>query len=270
MSEEPQGQEGPEQERSASPYFARRDLKILIGGALLLLALLTPIYLMLKRQAERHVCSSNLAAIATALGTYSELFDDRFPPAFAEAKTDTPLLDEGARPFTWASLLSEHLSSRASFRCPSARQEELATSQHPTRVGRGIWTSYGIFAPIAGRPRSQVDTPGASVVLAESTNGGAAKTFDPLPLLDLAGRPTWDGFLLGFQDGNRLPSERSEFITRLAFPNSNGPSFRRDGPSRHDMGIFVLFADGRRGVITPPEAKVTRAAGKITGYWAGR
>jgi hypothetical protein len=65
-------------------------------------------------------------------------------------------------------------------------------------------------------------------------------------------------------------SPDSKFVTRLAFPETKDGKFSETGKTRHDAGINVLFCSGRRSLLKPSSAEISRLGkgGRATGYWA--
>ncbi len=279
--------------QKGSQYISRKDLRWL-GIFLLAFALiLIPVWLHLKRQGEKAACSNNMRAVSAAVLLYSEQNDERLPIAFYPDAEGSPVLDNGF-PITWATMVQEGMSARASFRCPSAKPEEL-TLVVPRQGTKPIELTYGMFAGASGRTARNYESPGSSVLLSETSNFGANETHNPTPFLDENGEPMKnDGFVIGLEGTNAqgpLLKERLDEIladenrndgdplkkglkapswtTRLAFPTTAGAKFREDGPSRHGPGIHVIFIDGRLGIIRPNAARVDLDGSTASGRrWA--
>lgn len=264
LSATPYDPDEPEGSSRASEYITPKDLRRL-GLALIPIALLLiPVYLTLRENANRHVCSGNFKAMYDAMAIYASLYDDRFPPAFAESAPGKPLLDDRGRPFTWASLVFDSMSRRYGFRCPSAKSEENAVAQHPTVSAETLVTSYGLYVALSARPKSFIDRPSQTALIAETANKGARGTLNPHPL------DGPDGFLIGYDTGNDEPTPQTKYVTRLAFYDSAGGKFALGGGGRHGGRIHVLYADGQLGLITPPAARVEHLPPNLAGLWSTR
>ncbi|MBL8059391.1 MAG: hypothetical protein JNK63_01605 [Chthonomonas sp.] len=268
--------EADEPEGSAargSQYMSRKDLQR-IGIALVVFTVIAfPVYQHFKRQGEKAICSNNMRTMAQALLTYGVDNDGGLPLAYYSDNAGNPQLHQGL-PITWATFAQSGMNKRASFKCPSARGDE-AASVTPYSGRQAITLTYGMFAGAAGRAERQFDRPSETVLLAETSNGGANETFNPLPL----GKN--DGFLIGLDVSNaqggelktaldeiKLDRQRNEgdplkqglrepeFVTRLAFPGTRGHKFSGAGASRHDTGINVIYVDGSLGLLRPPSAAI--------------
>jgi hypothetical protein len=179
---------------------------------------------------------------------------------------DTPGLGSTGRPYTWASDVSEMMSPRASFKCPTATDAEVTWIEGRER---SIPLTYGMYAPYGGYLRNIVPNPDQTVLIAETTNFGALQTYDPVPFKTLEGDVVpFDGFVIGWDHSNREPSEHSKMVTRLAFPNTKDGAFTKDGPARHDGGIHALSASGAMlPLLKPSSARIAIRKGLPGGLW---
>ncbi len=278
-----EGFDADEPEGSAqrgSQYMSRKDLR-LIGVILLIFGLVSfPVWQHLKRQGEKATCSNNMRSIAQAILTYTTDNNDGMPIAFYPDADGNPVLERGL-PITWATLVENGKSERASFRCPSALPTEV-TEVTPLQSQTPIQLTYGMFAGASGRTERSYERPNESVLIGETSNNGARDTYNPRPF-----GPSFqnDGFLIGLDVSNQqgpLLKQDLDFIaadiqrgagdpekvgltgpkavTRLAFPDTGKGDFLENSISRHDNGIHVIYIDGRLGLIRPGAAKVDYSA----------
>lgn len=262
-SDEP---EGPRRD----PYLSKRDLKIALIALPILTAIMIPIYMQQRSLAERQRCASNLKAIFDATRLYSTENNDRYAPAYATANGDLPFLDGKGRPFTWATLLQPYMVARSSFRCPSADSLENVRAQHPASEKLTLESSYGMVTALSGYPVNLVANPSRTALIAETSDRGANRTYDPAPFKDEQGRPMPDGFLVGYDTGNGRHNEKTTSVTRLAFPGTASGRFLATGQTRHEGGNLFLFSEGNVELLPPPAAYVQRQARDLVGTWATR
>jgi hypothetical protein len=260
---DPQAPEDEGPRRSA--YLSRKDLKVLAIAIAVLLLLLLPIYHLLKKRSEKSLCSRNMAQIATALGLYAAEHDERFPPAYTTALgSQAPGPAENSQwPGTWGGDVIGSMQ-RGSLVCPSAQPDEIVQTAHPESSKRALPMTYGMYAPYGAYPRSSVENPDQVVLIAETSNLGSQGTFDPLPFSG------GDAFVIGWNNNNFDPDDSTRFVTRLAFPNSQGGVFDEEGPARHSENIHALSASGQLLRLKPNHAQVVivRSLGLPGGTWA--
>ncbi len=278
-----EGFDADEPEGSAqrgSQYMSRKDLR-LIGVILLVFGLVSfPVWQHLKRQGEKATCSNNMRSIAQAILTYTTDNNDGMPIAFYPDADGNPVLERGL-PITWATLVEQGKSERASFKCPSAQPAEV-TEVTPLQSQTPIQLTYGMFAGASGRTERSYERPNESVLIGETSNNGARDTYNPRPF-----GPKFknDGFLIGLDvsnqqgpllkqdldfiaadiqrgagDSEKLGLTSPKAVTRLAFPDTGTGNFLENSISRHDNGIHVIYLDGRLGLIRPGAAKVDYSA----------
>jgi len=107
--------------------------------------------------------------------------------------------------------------------------------------------------------------PGQSVLIADSLAGGKKGSMNPNPLL--AGN---DGFLLAAEDTNGVPSNRSQYIARLAvWRIDENEDWTADNlRSFHGRGVNVLMADGHITTRSPGIVVLERdAQGIVQSPW---
>jgi hypothetical protein len=267
---QPYDPSAPEGGSPGGAYVSKRDFRIILGGIVVLTVMLIPVYKVLERNSQKARCAQNVAAIANGLGQYAALHDDRFPPIMRTLGNGSPDLGASGLPYTWASDVQEFMNPRVNFLCPSARDEEIVRVE--SHNGGSIPVTYGMYAPYGGYLRSIIDNPDQTLLVAETSNYGGANTYDPEPYLDLSGNKIpHDAFAIGWSDGNLAASGASKYVTRLAFPDSAGGKFTKDGPSRHDAGIHAITAAGAASPLLKPEAAIIerRYANDLPqGLWA--
>jgi hypothetical protein len=268
LGTQPYDAQSPEDERpTRSSYLSVRDLRQLGIILFFFFLLMIPIYDHMKRQSEQSRCNHNIKEIGSALNQYAGLQDDRFPPIYVTGQGHEPDLDAQGRASTFATLLAPYMS-RATFQCPSAKTEEAVRTEDPASIELTMLTTYGMFAPYSAYPRYLITNPNQVVLLAETSNHGARKTYNPVPLTapDGAVSPS-DGFLIGFSEDNFDPTGANA-VTRLAFYDTAGGDFTGAGGSRHAEGIFFLYADGHREMLPRQAATVRMLGDEPMGLWA--
>lgn len=260
----------PEGSSVGRTHLTRRDLLILAGVFVVLIAIAIPVYGMLRAQAWEHTCTGNLRAVSQALLLYREENNDRFPPSHVDVGgADAPLMVNG-RVVSWATQAQTYMTDRASFKCPASSPEENVPTQHLLDQAKNFESSYGLFAPRGAAAYSSLENPDTAVVVSETANHGAHDTYNPNPLLDRDGNPSpVDGFLIGFEGGNgRTIAPDATHVTRLAFPGTAGGAFKPTGPGRHPSGIRALMASGRVAWITPERAAIERRFKTPSRFWS--
>ncbi|AIE87618.1 hypothetical protein [Fimbriimonas ginsengisoli] len=271
MSEEgygaydPSAPEGSDQ--AHSQYVTKKDVRVILVVIAVLTACCYPVFKMLERNAQRSVCATNLKAVSSAIGQYAEMHDERFPPIMRTGPNNEPDLGTSGFPYTWASDVADLMSKRASFRCPTATDEEV------TRVethGGSMPITYGMYQPYGGYLRTIVPNPDQTVLVAETSNMGANNTYDPLPYKTIDGKTVpFDGFVIGWSNTNADPTSASTYITRLAFADTSKANFDTADKPRHDGGIHALNCSGAmmRFLLKPSDARVRMSRDLPGGLW---
>ena len=257
-------------ERPRSAYLSRKDVRVLMIVGFLLVLLMMPIYMVFKAQRDRHLCKQNVGQIFKAIQLYAINNDNRFPPLYVEGPNREPNLFQGNDPFTWMSLVQSGMSARSSFVCPSADEAEMIENLHPDADKPPFQSAYGMYRPWSGYNSPMIVNPDTSVLIVETANNGAANTFDPAPFSHGI-----DGLVVGWNDDNFQATNVSEYVTRLAFPESKGGKFLNKGPARHGDIIHAVTTSGRLLYLKPPAARIERLSSKvggseIIGRWADR
>lgn len=258
-----------------SQYISKKDWKWIAGTLVVLGAMLTPVYLQLRDQSNRVVCQTNLKNISTALQLYATQNDDRFPPAYEFDALRNPAIDAATgAPVIWASHLGDFVNKRTNFYCPVASEAEKmpfllysATGSEGSRVGK---LTYGFYAGLSAMPVSNVRNPNEAILITETSNNGANGTYNPFPFRDENGNPLPnDGFLIGWNDNNRMFSSSSSAVTRLAFSNTaNGDFGPNAGKGRHPKGNNAITVGGGARTLRASDARVRYVSPNIQGIWA--
>ncbi|MFQ3586900.1 MAG: hypothetical protein SNJ76_04455 [Fimbriimonadaceae bacterium] len=257
-------------EHGRSGLVTGKEIRILLTAVAVFIVLMIPVYLRMKEDAMATICATNFNQIRIAMGLYLEVNNDRYPPAYAEDENRNPMMFDG-KVVSWVTLLHENLGRRASFVCPASRPEEQVANVHPTDSQGVVMSSYGIYLPRAGREQWRVDDPSRAVIVAETANGGARGSYNPLPLLAPDGSPRPDGIVVAWNKSNfDRPELDSTAVTRLAFYNVADGAFEENSPGRHPRGIHVLYAGGGLGFIRAPDARLQRMGNEVIGLWTTR
>jgi len=263
---DPLAPEGAAPGRSA--YVSKKDVKVVAIALVFLAVLMYPVIRILVRRSEKARCINNMKGIMDAINQYAIQNDDKFPPLYDTGSADEPALQASGAPYTWASDLQEYMSPRVSFKCPSVDPEEVTFSQD-SRTEKGKFAlTYGMFAPLSSFNRSLVEDPDEAILIGETSNRGSDNTYDPKPFVDSAGHfMPYDGMSIGWDNDNFDGNEATKYVTRLAFPDSAGPVFKKEGLGRHDEGTFVLTVTGHLRTVKPNIAEVSRRYGNLYGNW---
>lgn len=238
-------------ENRRSDLVSRGDIKKFAIGLAVVAIVLSPIFFYLRENAYRATCGKNLLQLYKGITLYAAENNDRLPPVYVTTDTDAPLVDGGAAN-TWVQLVEGQTKESVSTVCQSAGRQD-PVQVHGEAGVRGL--TYGMYAPLGGEPMDLVDNPDQAVLLGETANMGASGTYDPLPFKDSAGAVVpYDGFIIGFDDSNLLPTEKSRSVTRLAFSDTANGEFKSDGSGRHRDGTHIVTASGRLRTIKPDMA----------------
>lgn len=279
----PYAADDPEGSRpQRSQYVSRKELLILLAGVGLIALALVPLYFRLLRDRNNAVCKQNLKAIWDATQLYTADNDGFLPPAFYSdyAGGIAPIGEGNPYPVTWAALIEGWMKQRKDFKCPEAQPDEVGLVGSFT--GPPIELTYGLYSPFSLRRFAGITNPARTVLFAETANGGARNSFNPMPF----GRA--DSFLVGLSSGNVFDEANAQgqdavdfsamyreatSVTRLPFSDTADGRFTADKAGRHDGGNHVIFADGSIGTLTADEALVERRSrreGNLIGLWATR
>jgi hypothetical protein len=243
----PEGASAP----SGAQYMSRKDAKVFLTGFALLVVGLIPVYHFMRAKAWKSSCQSNMNGIMSSLTLYSEQHDDRFPPMYNANSEGEPFVEQGSDiPYTWVSDIAPLLAKRTKLVCPAADETEYAYSINPAG-GPPIASTYGLYTPYANAIFGNIDSPDRVVLLTETANSGANRTYDPKPFKSTKN----DGMIVGWDNSNIAPTDETKFVTRLAFKNTlNGPN--GDSEGRHGEVNHAITA-GRRRIFLNSTSMIT-------------
>lgn len=255
------------EDRKSSSYMSAKDIRNLLLVFVALGVIMIPIYGHFKKQSDQHVCKQNFAQMSKGMQLYLEANNNRFPPVFyADSAESDPIAINGSA-ISWMTLIRDGMESRSNYRCPSASEAELAHSIHPSEADKPMETAYGMYLPWSTWSAAMVQRPELSVLIAETSNRGAANTFNPVSF-----GSGDDGFAIGWDDDPFQVTSKSQWVTRLAFPDTKSGEFKKTGPTRHNNGIHALAVDGSLITLKPDNAKLSRVGrgegSQISGSWA--
>jgi hypothetical protein len=244
--------QAPEDKPRGSQYVSRKDFKVIAIGLFFLALLAWPIYNYMLAQVQMSQCGKNFTKMSLALQNYLSDNDDHFPYAYETQgyqSSDATLRNGYAN--SWQFQLERYTGTWDVFRCPAADPSENARISNGDIVET---SSYGMVNAYSGVAASTIANPDLKVVIAETATNGANGTLDPLPLIG----PKDDGFAIGFNNSQDYPDLKTQFATRLAFPNSAKTGLDHQSEARHPNGIHFLmvgggsrFADGAYGHVIP-------------------
>lgn len=260
-----------EQPRSA--YMSRKDVRIIAIFLVVLAVVLTPIYMNMKRDAERHLCINNFSAMGKALELYSMSNNDMYPPVYATAPdgSGAPLVENG-RVYTWVSLIHGYMSVRNNFECPTSQpSEKVSNAVLDVETGKvkTVYSTYGMYVAVGGTPLSMIPRQSQTAILGETSNHGALDTYNPVPYKDAEGNVVpIDGFAIGWNTGNVQPTDETTATTRLAFYDTTSGNFGEETFGRHDRTINFLFADLHVEARKAVTAQTAVSVNNLTDPWA--
>jgi hypothetical protein len=257
---DPNAPEG--EDRAGSAYISRKDIKVIAIGLVALGIICTPIYLSMLENSKKARCTQNMKAIMDALNLYASEHDSRYPPL---ARTEgieslVPAVDNRGLVYTWASDVAPYFNQRASFKCPSATDEEAVKVDDPRDPKSRILLTYGMYAPYGAYPTALIENPDTAIIIGETSNQGSNESYNPMPLSGEDGTPRPDGFVIGWDNSN------DKFVTRLALPKTKKGVFEELGLTRHPKGIHVLTATGEKLTVTPNSAAM-KLSGSPNPFW---
>ena len=276
----------PEEEegRRRPSHVTKKEVLIIAGSLIILVILFYPVFRRFHRKVDSDRCILNLNAIKDAIPLYAADNNDRLPPVYMVSEVaQVPKVTSNGKEFTWVSLISRYMPTRASFKCPGASDEENVLNegmQEGQPPGTPLVSSYGMFGALSAFPIGSIPSPDSTALIADSSSQGANNTYDPLPFRDPAGKAVPDGIVIGFDDTNftagdstRVLYQHAKYATRLAFPGSSKGVFDPLGACRHTDGkddcIHMLMVDGHLKRFRAPAAKIHHAGknGDPAGLW---
>jgi hypothetical protein len=245
-----------------SSYLSFKDFRLIGLAIVVLIALLTPIYMMGKRMSEKAQCVNNFKAMFDAIGLYARDYDDGYPPLYRADDQGLPSAGPKGMAYTWVSDIKPYMNTRATFRCPSAEESEVVYVEDPNDSSARVAVTYGMYAPYGAAKSFTVPNPDTTILIAETSNLGSAASYDPHPISG-----TGDGFFIAWSNGNGGPNSSTNAVTRLAFRGTADGDFR-DKAGRHDAESHALTATGRLLRLESVAGRVIRQDDVPGGYWA--
>jgi hypothetical protein len=231
---------------SRGHYITAKEARLLILLFVGVFLALIPVYQIFKRNTDKSRCTANMKAIYDAMALYYEEHDSRYPPIDRSERPDTlvPSLGDTGHVYTWASDVSQYMTARASFLCPSAKPDEIMQVEDPRSSKKTIPLTYGMYAPYGGYLSSLVENPNQTIILGETSNRGAEGSYDPMPFKSESGQDLPDGFMIGWSNSNDIGDAQTNAVTRLAFSGVADGHFTATGDARHGDIIHVVTASG--------------------------
>ncbi|NUL81789.1 MAG: hypothetical protein HUU60_03580 [Armatimonadetes bacterium] len=234
--------------------------KIAIGvGAVIILAILIPVYLTLLDIRHTNACQNNLGQISKAFQYYVLDNGGSLPLAQFDG-TDGPALDSKGRPVTWMHSINAYLRKDIEqvAVCPADPLGGSCVLTHPSDSSRELRSSYGMVAALSGREVASLPA-GGSALIVESVSGGQWGTRNHRPLV--GGN---DGFLLDYAEDFVSRAAVSRIDEKTGWDENNMRSF-------HGRGLNILYADGHVSAQKPSIANLSRdAKGDPLPPWAPR
>ncbi|MDW8105246.1 MAG: hypothetical protein RMK92_09575 [Armatimonadota bacterium] len=244
-----------EEQSKQGPSF--RERLWVVGIALVVLSVLVPGYLDLRRRSLNASCLSNMREMSSALRSYMLDWDETLPLAYYRDKR------EGDKLVTWTMLLGGYLDAKR-FYCPADPQKE-APPYIDLDSEQKRHVSYGFFLPASGVRPSRLPAGGSQLaVIADS----AAEGVNTHPLPDIP--PEQQALFLGFDTPDNRSQQGARRVQRLAIFSRGG---NWDNPrqlrTRHGNTINMLFADGHVGEVPASVLIVQRDTdGKVLSPWS--
>ena len=206
--------------------FTLIELLVVIAIIAILAAILFPVFARARENARRSSCSSNLKQIALGFKQYTQDYDEKFPPVFANndgAGNYTPpanatALETSVADRGWAQILQPYLKSTQIFQCPSE------TTQPVTNGSTG-YTDYWYNDRVAGANEARIDQVSSTILNGDGSSGTAAYAFNGIEIKN---------------DGSAFTAITNNTAdVKVTIPPSSG-----DFGERHLDGLNYAFVDG--------------------------
>jgi len=247
-----------------SQYVSKKDIRIVAVALIVAAIAAVPLYRKYRDQAYARTCFANMRAVHQAVTGYMSQNDDHLPPVYYPDAEGNPVLVDGV-PVTWVTLVQPDMSKRLSFTCPSATEDEVSKSLGSTETGP-LPSTYGMLTPLGLKGRIDFETPGETVLVAETSNHGSQTSYNPLTFKDQVN----DGFAIGYEKAQDFPdvdTQKSNFVTRLAFRGTAKGTFDANAEPRHSAGINYVTFDGQASRMPVKGAFLTRHGNQVVGTW---
>lgn len=265
MPYEPDGTEAVET-YATSAHVRKRDIVIIVAVLLVLAAASAPIYNHFRARGEIAENKQNLREVFNSMTGYAQDNNDRLPPAYYELGGGT-VAHEAGLPVAWPTLVGPGMSARARLRARAASAEESARVLDGSSADRAVLVSYGMYRGLSCAPVGMVPDPTESILVADSANGGARGSYNPVPLLDPDGQPsTSDGFVIGWDDSNTVFSAETKAVTRLAIYGAKDGDFT-SAKARFGTTVYAVTVAGSLRELAPSDAQVRYVYPLLEGEW---
>lgn len=244
-----------EEQQRQGPSF--RERLWVVGIALVVLAILIPGYLDLRRRSLNASCLSNMREISSALRGYMQDWDETLPLAYYRDK------QRGNKLVTWPMLIGGYLDAKR-FYCPADPAKQEPPYIDPDS-GSLKHVSYGFFLPASGFRPSRLPANGSLLaVIADSASDG----LNTHPIPDIPAEQ--QALFLGFDTPDNLSDKDARYVQRLAvFSRGDKWNDYRALRTRHGSTINMLFADGHVGEVPASVIMVQRdPEGKVLSPWS--
>ncbi len=257
--------------KTSSAYLSKKDVRMIIGVIVVVIAIGTPLYYAFMQQRDKQVCAANMNEIYKAMMQYAEQNDSRLPPLYEIGENGAPMVQSG-KASVWASQLVPFINPRHDFVCPAAEDDEKMPAQgYDGRKRKDFDLTYGMYLPMGAFPyllsASQSDT----ALILETSNHGSQGSFNPVPFLDANGDEVpFDAFMVGFDDSNAALTPESKFVTRLAIRGVSKGYNSKDAVTRHGLGIHVIYLDGHKGFMKSGNAELKNLFPDVERPWRTR
>ncbi len=269
MSEEtrydPQAPEGDT--GLSSQYMTKKDARWIIGVTAVLGVLMIPVYRIALDARNKTVCVAHMKDTQSAISLYATDNDNRYPIAYESGPNGEPSSPNGKVPISWVTLVKRYKAKP--FTCPAADDLQHSHSVDPNDPKKSIDASVGFYGAYSGISQNDVDDPDQVVILAETSNHGSFETYNPMPFKTLEGAEVEnDGFLIGWDNSNEAPNEKTQSITRLALRGTAAGSFTDAAEPRHSAGIHAITASGAKINLRGKAARTSWGRYTLTGTWS--
>lgn len=263
----PEGASAPR----ATQHITLKDWKVISIAVIVFFVVSIPIYKEFRQQRDKQVCKTHMKGTYNAILQYAAVNGDRFPPIYTVGDNGSPYL-VGGLPDVWATIVAPYMSRRDSFECSAAEEGEGMPALGTVGVEKkNISLTYGMYLPMSTMPYEFLSQDNATALIVETSNHGAMRSFNPVPFTDTSGKVVpFDAFMIGYDDSNAELTEKSKWVTRLAFRGADKGYLAPGVTPRHPKGIHVIYADGHLGTMFAPLAEVQNIYPDVEGMWRVR